>query len=199
VGDRWVPADLLDRLAGAVRIQLEAHHRDDPSSPGLSLETVRRRLGRRAWLGDEVLRRLGDDGVLLVAEGIVARRDFVPRARGGEAEVLRLVTALEAAGLEPPTVDELAAGLELTDFDGALRIAAGRGEIQAVERDRFYARAALERFLTAVREEGRSGAIVPAALRERLGLSRKYLIPLLEWSDRQGVTRRTPDGGRTLA
>jgi hypothetical protein len=35
-------------------------------------------------------------------------------------------------------------------------------------------------------------------LRDRFGLTRKYLIPLLEWADRRGVTRRAGDA-RVLA
>jgi selenocysteine-specific elongation factor len=39
-------------------------------------------------------------------------------------------------------------------------------------------------------EAGAAGDITPALLRDRLGISRKFLIPLLEWADRQGITRR---------
>jgi len=42
------------------------------------------------------------------------------------------------------------------------------------------------------------GAATPAVLRDRLGLTRKFLIPLLEWADRRGITRRDGDA-RTLA
>ncbi|TFG42860.1 MAG: hypothetical protein E4H41_10250, partial [Gemmatimonadales bacterium] len=34
------------------------------------------------------------------------------------------------------------------------------------------------------------GDITVSVIREKTGLSRKYLIPLLEWADRQGITRR---------
>jgi selenocysteine-specific elongation factor len=34
----------------------------------------------------------------------------------------------------------------------------------------------------------------PARFKETFGLSRKYLIPLLEYLDREGVTRRTTEG-----
>jgi Elongation factor SelB, winged helix. len=54
--------------------------------------------------------------------------------------------------------------------------------------DRYYARAVLDRFVTVLREEAGAGAIVPSELRQRLGISRKYLIPLLEWADSRGVT-----------
>jgi selenocysteine-specific elongation factor len=44
-----------------------------------------------------------------------------------------------------------------------------------------------------VQQVGRSGDVAPGALRERTGASRKYLIPLLEWCDRQRVTIRRGD------
>jgi hypothetical protein len=57
-----------------------------------------------------------------------------------------------------------------------------------VERDRYYARVPLARFVEALREAGAGVEIVPSELRQRLGISRKYLIPLLEWADLKGVT-----------
>jgi selenocysteine-specific elongation factor len=53
-------------------------------------------------------------------------------------------------------------------------------------------RAALEAALAELQ------SATPAQLRDRLGLTRKYLIPLLEWADRRGITRRTGDT-RSLA
>lgn len=75
-------------------------------------------------------------------------------------------------------------------MEAALRIAEARGLVRRVDRDHFYATEALETWARALVEVGDDGGITPAALRERLGLSRKFLIPLLEWSDREGITRR---------
>jgi hypothetical protein len=47
-----------------------------------------------------------------------------------------------------------------------------------------------------LQDMGRLGAISPAAVRDRLGISRKFLIPLLEWADDQGITIREGDGRR---
>jgi selenocysteine-specific elongation factor len=69
-----------------------------------------------------------------------------------------------------------------------LRLAAADGRVEAVERDRYYARPALDRFVQALREIGGEKEVVPSHLRERLGITRKYLIPLLEWADLKGVT-----------
>jgi hypothetical protein len=47
---------------------------------------------------------------------------------------------------------------------------------------------ALDRFVQAIQQSGAGDEIVPSELRQRLGISRKYLIPLLEWADLKGVT-----------
>jgi selenocysteine-specific elongation factor len=68
--------------------------------------------------------------------------------------------------------------------------------VEAVERDRYYAREALDQFTDVLNDMGRQGTIVPAAVRDRLGISRKFLIPLLEWADGRGITVREGDGRR---
>jgi selenocysteine-specific elongation factor len=117
----------------------------------------------------------------------------VARVAGGEQEVHRLVQIVQVAGLTPPTVAELERETGRRDVAAALRLAAARGLVEAVERDRYYAAEALQKFSDTVREIGRAGDIQPAAVRERLGISRKYLIPLLEWADARGITVRAGD------
>ena len=50
-----------------------------------------------------------------------------------------------------------------------LRLAAQSGRVEAVERDRYYARPALDRFAATLADIGRESLIAPAALRDRLG------------------------------
>jgi selenocysteine-specific elongation factor len=76
----------------------------------------------------------------------------------------------------------------------ALRLLAQQGLVVAVGRDRYYAKEPFEREREAVlgvlRELGEAS---PSEIRERLGRSRKWLIPLLEQLDRDGVTVRRGD------
>jgi selenocysteine-specific elongation factor len=88
---------------------------------------------------------------------------------------------------------ELQAATGRRDLGAILRLAAASGRVEAVERDRYYARAALDRFTQTLTEMGREADIVPSAVRDRLGISRKFLIPLLEWADGKGVTVRVGD------
>jgi selenocysteine-specific elongation factor len=199
VGDRIGLRRWLVEAETVLVERVRRTHQDDPSLPGLSQETLRRALGPMSWIADAALDRLVASRALTRAGGVVAIPGFTPRSAGGAGEVAEVVEAVTQAGLEPPTLRELADRLRVPDLDGAIRIAVSRGLLEPVERDRFVSRSALDHFAAVVREVGEGGTeISPASLRDRLGLSRKFIIPLLEWADRSGLTRRGPTGQRTL-
>ena len=126
----------------------------------------------------------------MVKEGTAALAGFTPRVDPGERVLPLVVAALTTAGLEPPTGDELAASLGEPYAPAALRLAEKRQLVESIERGRWAAVEALEGFGALLQELGAMGPITLAAVRDRTGLSRKFLIPLLEWADRRGITRR---------
>jgi selenocysteine-specific elongation factor len=154
----------------------------------MPLETLRRSLRAPDPVVEAVIGELVRTGRMRRIAGLVALAGFTPRATGGEGAVTELVALLEDAGLTPPSVAELERRTGRRDVEGILRLAAAAGKVEAVERDRYYARAVLDRFVAVLRGEGEAVAIVPSELRQRLGISRKYLIPLLEWADSRGFT-----------
>ena len=110
-----------------------------------------------------------------------------------------LVARIEEAGLEGLTVAQLAGLVRVKDLRGALRIGVDRGLVEAVEKDRYLAAPALAQAAEAIRAAGQGNVeIQPAAIRDRIGLSRKHVIPLLEWADRKGITWRDREGRRRL-
>ena len=194
VGDRLVSVAVVAKAAEHALAAVAEYHAAQPGSAGMPLETLRRsfRVGdpiAQAALGD-----LESSKRLRVTGGTASLPGFRVVVKGGDAEVDRIVRLLDEANLSPPTVGELATRTGRGDLATILRLAVARGRATAVERDRFYSVSALERFTTVLVEAGRGGVITPAVLRERLGVSRKYLIPLLEWADRQGITVRVPEG-----
>jgi selenocysteine-specific elongation factor len=199
VTDRWIPRSRFEAARAALLARLERHHLDQPAEAGLSVETLRRALGDDDWMAAAALDVLTKGKQLRVVDGVAMKAGFAPRSVGGDAEVEQAVEALRVAGLTPPTVPELERQLGLRDLRGALRVAAGRGLVDALETDRYGATSALEQFAAVLRDLGAGGAeISPQVVRERTGLSRKFLIPLLEWADRKAVTRRDAAGKRTL-
>jgi selenocysteine-specific elongation factor len=188
VGELWVTAVSLARLSASCLELLRRHHREQPLERGMPLATLRRSLRAPDPVIEAVLEELVRTGRMRRIEGLAALAGFTPRAVGGEGAVTELVALLEDAGLTPPSVAELERQTGRRDVEGILRLAAAAGRVEAVERDRYYARAVLDRFVAALRGGGDAVAIVPSELRQRLGISRKYLIPLLEWADARGFT-----------
>jgi selenocysteine-specific elongation factor len=136
-----------------------------------------------------------------VERGVASLPAAGASAAAAEGEVAERVAALlEAAGLTPPSLGELAASAGADA--GVTRRALGRlqdeGRAVQVSRDLFFAAAAVqdarERLRVYLVERGSMRA---SDARDVLGLSRKFVVPLLEYFDAQGFTRRAGDE-RTL-
>ena len=197
VSGRWVAVAAMEEIGRRALETIRAFHRSHISARGIPLETLRHSLRAPEALVEASLDDLGKAGRIRRADGFAAFAGFVPRVAGGDAEIDRIVGLVEQGELSPPSLVELERQTGRRDLAALLRLAAAGGRVEAVERDRYYGRRALDRFVQALEEVGREAEIVPAVLRDRLGISRKYLIPLLEWADLKGVTVRT-EGGRRL-
>lgn len=192
-GSLLVPALLLDRLTEAALRAVREFHRANPEAPGLSLETLRRGLSSPPEVVQAVTDSLIKEQQLVPRDGTVALPDFRPKLAGTPEVMANILGIIESAGLEPPSVKELEDQLGQEGLLAVLRRMAGEGQVIAIETDRFFSTTSAQRFLETVRELASSEPLTPSRLRDRLGISRKYLIPLLEWADRSGVTRRVGD------
>lgn len=193
VGGRYVAAATVALLRSEALLRVGAFHQKQAAEPGISLETLRSALRGPAAVIHAVIDAMIQEGVLKSREGTVALPGFTPHLAGGEELMERILTVLDQAGLEPPTVAELERQLGKPSLLPVLRHGALQRRLVAVESDRYFSKASLERFVSTIVEVAAKQAVTPAALRDRLGVSRKYLIPLLEWADRSGVTRRVGD------
>jgi selenocysteine-specific elongation factor len=189
VGDLWVTAGLLQSLAGRCLELLRGYHREHPLDLGMPLETLRRTLRAPGPAVVAVLDDLIRKGrTRRQGAGLLALTGFAPRAAGGEAAVDEVVRLVEAAGLTPPTVSELERQTGRRDVGAILRLAAHAGRVEPVEPARYYSREALGQVVRALQDGEGDEVVVPSELRRRLGITRKYLIPLLEWADMKGFT-----------
>ncbi len=191
VGDRWIRRGVLAQARERALAALARFHEREPADQGMPLETLRRAIGVPEWLAAAALDALTRAGLIEVRQSHARLAGFSPQVVGGEAELERVVAIVRRAGLAPPSVAELERETGRRDVAAVLRLAAARGQLEAVERDRYYDGEALRRFTETIREIGRAGDIQPAALRDRLGITRKFLIPLLEWADGRGITVRS--------
>ncbi|MGH9261571.1 MAG: SelB C-terminal domain-containing protein, partial [Acidimicrobiales bacterium] len=189
----------IERLQGAV----ERYHAEHPLDPGMSLQELRGAVAAGAApvaVVDQVI----DLGVRKQAwelAGSVVRRPGwrAGRDAGSSEAGARVARRLDDASWHVPTVTELEREFPDVPVRAVLAHLVREGGIEQVDLERYAARPALETFRAALEAALRElGPATPAELRDRFGLTRKYLIPLLEWADRRGLTRRTGDR-RTLA
>jgi selenocysteine-specific elongation factor len=183
----------VERLAKAVAEYHDAH----PLDAGLSLQALRASVEASAAVHDVII----DFGVKkqafeLAEAGAVVRKpgwDTAMRSRAGDAGG-RLAQRLADARWQLPTVSELQRELADPSVPALLAHLAREGAVERVDQERYALKQALEEFRTAVEATLRElGSATPAQFRDRLGLTRKYLIPLLEWADRRGITSRKGD------
>ena len=150
-------------------------------------------MGGKAAQLETLLELMCDKGLLIKKKN---RFDLAGRQvkAGGEIKekAEKLEQRLAQDKFKPPTLSELTAGdkgnKEALDYLLTTeRIVKASSEI-AFHRD------AWNEILAAIRETLREGeSLTVSALREKLGTSRKYAVPILEQTDRLGLTRRQGD------
>ena len=190
--DRAYREELVSSLAEAVA----QHHQRNPLDAGVLLQTIRARVVGRSELLDDAVRTAVISGHLETIEnGLVRRTGWRPTLSNDQTDLkATLAGALRTAGPEPPSLGELSAahGPSVVPI---IRMLEREGTIVPVESDRYYDAGAL----TALVDRLRNGMIggreyTPSELRDVIGLSRKYLIPFLEYCDRRGITERRSTG-----
>ena len=201
VGERWYTRDALSGAGKRVIALVKAHHAARPLDPGAPRQEIRSRLGVDQQLFD-----------WLVAQLVVGKKLTAPgaelRAAGFGAELspeqARLADALLAtlaeAGHEPPAVSELETRFGRQTHAVLRHLERARRVVQ-VEDNRYYAPEAvgelvspLEVAMLDLDQTGGKGELAPTDLREVLGVSRKFLIPFLEYCDKRGYTSRQGNG-----
>jgi selenocysteine-specific elongation factor len=203
VGERLIGAAARTTLAHDAAATLAAFHAEQPLEPGAQLQWLRSRLRAPEEVSAALLAALASEGTIVIDQGIARLGGFAPRLDAGQ-DTLRgaLLGALETAGQEPPSLDELAASLGVGGpaLAAIARLLAREGTLVAVEPSRYYLATTVRALLERLRQGMRPGADYgPSELRELLGFSRKFLIPFLEFTDRAGHTLRDGAGRRRLA
>jgi selenocysteine-specific elongation factor len=201
-----VAREILEGLTAAAVREVEAHHRREPLQRGLARETLRERVFAR--VGGEVFRAAL--AAAARAGSLAAERDVV-RSPGHSLELSpadaalrdRLSQLYRDAALEAPTLDEAFARASppgKPDREHArkiLQLLIDDGTLARVAPDLFVHRDALSRLVESLRDYASAHEperlIDVAAFKDLAGVSRKYAIPLLEYFDRERVTRRAGD------
>jgi selenocysteine-specific elongation factor len=185
--------------ANGLRALMEEFHRANPLLPGIPREDLRgklRGLGRETFavaLGDLIAGKSAEiEGDLVRLAGRTVA--LSPEESKAKEQIER---AFEAAGLTAPGVEEVLAKLpvEKPRARKILQILLREKALVKVTEDLIVHPRAIAKLRELLqgqrREHGQRLTIV--AFKELTGVTRKYAIPLLEYLDRERLTRRVGD------
>jgi selenocysteine-specific elongation factor len=190
----------FDEVRRKIAARVEKFHKENPLLPGISREDLRSSLGRR--VRPETFRAALDE--LLAQKLLEAQGEIVKRAGAAihlDPEEARAKEQIEKAfaivGLAVPAVKEVLSELP---------VEARRAEkiLQILLRDKILVRVTPElifhhdalaqlRDRLSVFKKTKGDHISVPGFKELTGITRKYAIPLLEYLDRERVTRRAGD------
>jgi selenocysteine-specific elongation factor len=201
-GGRWFAAGARDRAMSRILAAIEAFHARDPLQPGLSLEAARQAARPApAALVESAIESLERSGAVERRGAALARGGHRVELNVGDRRIVeRAMTRYSEAGLEPPETGVLAEelGIDAGRFRELLRHLEREGRVVKLASDWYADAGALARAerLLVERLGGEEAGADTGAFKELFGVTRKYLIPILEYFDRNGLTRR--EGNRRV-
>ena len=179
--------------------ELEEYLANNPLKDGISKEELKTRLPSRSdqRFFSPCLAHLGDKGEVVAERELVKLTGRRGQAVADNAEIQRkLEEALIRNGAEPPTLKEMCDTLSQSEKQVLehLNLLTREGRAIKVKSDIFYAPEPMARIRTLLLDHLRAkGEITPTEFRELTGLSRKFMIPLLEYFASLKLTIRVRD------
>jgi len=200
-GDRLLAAPHLKKAADRVLALVAAAHKANAMSDGLPREEAREKIFAR--VSPAIFEKAIDD--LKAAKALVGtERLALPTHKasvtGADDQVrAAIIEAYRAGGLKPPDAAAIESSVKAPRpiVEKVTALLLREKVLVKLDTIVFHA-AALQRLkeeVTALKDGAPGGraTVDVTAFKDRYGVSRKYAIPLLEFLDRERVTRRTGD------
>ncbi len=202
IGDLFIHAPAMIGLQQFIVSTVAAFHKKNSLVGGIAREALREQVKASPEVFTAALDLLLREKNIEVAGDLVRQPGRGVVMKDEEAESKKKIEdAFAAAGLKVPALHEVIAGLKV-DKVRAQKI------VTLLLRDRMlvkisdelvFHRTALEQLRRLVAEQkAKSTKMDVAKFKELTGVSRKYAIPLLEYLDREHVTKRVGDAREIL-
>jgi selenocysteine-specific elongation factor len=196
-GDLFVHATAVSALRQLIPESLALFHRQNPLVAGMGKEILREKFSLSPEVFTDALSLLLHDRKVEVQGDLVRLPGHGVVMKDEEAESKKQIEeAFAGAGLKVPALQEVLAGLKVdrTRAQKIVTLLLRERMLIKVSEELVFHRAALEELRRLVAaQKARSSKMDVALFKEMTGVSRKYAIPLLEYLDRERVTRRVGD------
>lgn len=195
LGSRFIHSATLELALAELNDAIKGWFKLNPLRARMDLRDVRAGMRVDAALVDALLESEAAAGRIVLEAGgklgLAGREVALDEAT--RALVEGIEAALVSARFSPPSPDELAEALQRprAEIDRGLRLLVDLGAIVHLGGELFAARGAMDDARAAlIANCEQHGEVEIPALRDALDTTRKFLIPMLEYFDAQGVTQR---------
>jgi selenocysteine-specific elongation factor len=193
-GDWLLDKSAKEQKLAGLRTVLADFHRANPLLPGCSKEELRTRVMPAVPVQVFETLLAADKQVVATAEHVRLVSHTLALQSDEREATAKIEAAFEGAGLAVPSVPEVlkASGVDVGRAKSLLQLLLRDKRLTRVSEDLVFHHRAIEglRSQLATRKGQRFSV---AEFKDWTGVSRKYAIPLLEWLDRERVTRRDGD------
>ena len=198
--DRYLAASVLDQAWDGCRKLLEAYHAANPLHAGMKLAELRQKLlpGTELTVADGVLAELAAEGrIKRVADRYAMAEFTVHFTKRQNAIRDKLLQTYRKADLEVPGVDEVYPMFlpkEKEDCKQVLESLISSGQLVMLTPQLYYHHQTFDRVLEQTRAFfAEKEELTLAEFRDMLGTSRKYALAVLEYYDRNKMTKKEGD------
>ena len=197
VGEILIDAAGMDGLKSATLASLEQFHKANPLAAGMGREQLREQRKAGTAVFEALLKSLtGEKKIEISGETVRLPGHGLVMKDEESASKRQIEEAFSSAGLKVPALQEVIAGLKI-DKSRAQKIVTlllREKVLVKLSDDLVFHRSVLETLREQVSaQKTKSPRMDVARFKEITGVSRKYAIPLLEYLDRERVTRRAGD------
>jgi len=198
---RVLSGPVYARLQARIMEELKGYHERFPLQGGISREELRTTLGMDDGTGQKIfsmaLRELEKRGELIAEKDHVRLSGHHVQLKGEMGDLRESIADMYLReGLSPPTVKELQERFpeRKKEIASLIQVMTREGELVRISEDLNFHRDVLARLRENYRKHlEREGKATPASFRELTGLTRKFIIPLMEYFDMAKLTMRAGD------
>ena len=178
---------------------LEAYHEANPLKAGMSKEELKSKLP--PFLGPKLynllLGQTSKEGAIVAEEDLIRLAAHRISLEEDQADIRnRILDAYRKSGLQPPYFNDLCVQMNISENRAkeVLMLLVNEGTIVKIKEDLYFDAGAVdalkERLVSFLTE---NGEIATPQFKEMTGVSRKFVIPLIEYFDSKNVTIRIGD------
>ncbi len=196
---RVVSFSIYKTLQSKILQEIKAYHKRFPLREGHPKEELRTRAGKfiDSKLFNKAIRDLEHEGHIVVEQENIRRADHSVNLKGKLEDLRENIAGIYLESkLTPPSTKEIMERFSdrKTETVNVLNVMFNEGILIKINEDMYYHK----QFIDTLRKDYKEFLLknkesTPATFRDMTGLSRKYIIPLMEYFDKTKLTIRVGD------